>query len=54
MVNSLMRHSKPAVMGVTAPSVRLTPLGAALLALGVALPGGVLVGLVGWWIGGGL
>lgn len=34
------------VLGVTAPSVRLTPLGAAILALAVALPGGALVGLV--------
>lgn len=35
-------------MGVTAPSVRLTPLGAALLAAAVAVPGGVMVGLAFW------
>jgi hypothetical protein len=36
------------VLGVTAPSVRLTPLGAALLALVLALPGGALLGVVAW------
>lgn len=29
-------------------SVRLTPAGAALLALAVAVPGGALVGIVAW------
>ena len=33
---------------IAAPSVRLTPLGAAILALAVALPGGGLVGLATW------
>jgi hypothetical protein len=33
-------------MGVTAGPVRLTPLGAALLALSVALPGGLIL-----WLG---
>jgi hypothetical protein len=36
------------VFGQHAPSPRLTPAGAALLALGVALPGGALIGLVAW------
>lgn len=36
------------VLGVTAPSVRLTPLGAAILSLAVALPGGALVCVAAW------
>jgi hypothetical protein len=36
--------------GTHAPGPRLTPLGAALLAFVVAVPGGLLIGLVGWLI----
>ncbi len=50
MVNAGMKPSALAVMGVTAPSARLTPLGAALLAMVVAVPGGVAISLIGWWL----
>jgi hypothetical protein len=50
MVNGCMKPSAFAVMGVTAPSARLTPLGAALLAIVAALPGGLAVSLIGWWL----
>ncbi len=39
------------VLGHHAPPVRLTPLGAALLALAVALPAGALLALLVWlWL----
>ena len=41
---------KSAVLGHVAPGPRLTPLGAALLALAVALPVGGLIGLVDWLV----
>ncbi|WP_176556167.1 hypothetical protein [Rubellimicrobium rubrum] len=43
-----MKPSAFTVMGVTAPSARLTRLGAALLAIVIAVPGGVVIGLIGW------
>jgi hypothetical protein len=46
VVNGSMA-AKP-VLGVTAPPVRLTPFGAALVALAVAVPGGLIVAVVGW------
>lgn len=36
----------PPIHGISAPQPRLTALGAALLALAVAIPGGVLIGLI--------
>lgn len=36
------------ILRIVAPGVRLTPLGAALLALAVALPGGVVVAIIDW------
>ena len=48
MVNHSMA-AKP-VLGSTAPGVRLTPLGAALVALAVAIPGGAIVVVLDWII----
>jgi hypothetical protein len=42
---------RPPIRGITAPAPRLTPAGAALLALAAALPGGLLIGLIGWLAG---
>jgi hypothetical protein len=44
------RRNEEAVMGVRAGPVRLTPLGAALVALAVAVPGGLvlMLGEVVW------
>jgi hypothetical protein len=38
------------VCGVSAPPPRLTPLGAALLAVLIAVPGGGLIALVDWLV----
>ena len=46
----MAKDSKP-VLGVSAPPVRLTPLGAALLAIVVAVPGGLLVAAIGRLVG---
>ena len=36
------------VLGIVAPGVRLTPLGAALIAVIVSVPGGLLVAVLDW------
>ena len=41
-----MKSRRHIVLGVDAPGPRLTPLGAALVALAVALPAGGLIALV--------
>jgi hypothetical protein len=41
----------PPIRGTTAHGPRLTPAGAALIALALALPGGLLIGLIGWLAG---
>jgi len=38
----------PPIHGITAPQPRLTPLGAAGLALVIAVPCGIVVGLITW------
>jgi hypothetical protein len=48
MNGSMDRREARAVMGVKAGPVRLTPLGAAILALAVALPGGAVLALGEW------
>lgn len=40
----------PTVRGINAPTVRLTPLGAALIAAMVAIPAGLLIGLIDWLV----
>jgi len=50
-VNRAMSRPAPRVLGIIAPAPRLTPLGAALLALAVALPGGALVAVLAWLAG---
>jgi len=46
-----MSRPAPRVLGIIAPAPRLTPLGAAMLALAVALPGGALVAVLAWLAG---
>ncbi|MCW1956546.1 hypothetical protein [uncultured Lentibacter sp.] len=41
-------RQKNTVFGQTLPAPRLTPLGAALLALAIALPCGGVLGLLDW------
>jgi hypothetical protein len=48
MASATRRKSPETVQGITAPSVRLTTFGAALLALAVALPAGAVIGLIDW------
>lgn len=51
MVNGAMRIAKKTISGVTAPSVRLTMLGAALVAGAIALSGGGALMLIDWlWL----
>lgn len=43
-----MKKRETLVYGQVAPAPRLTPLGAALLALAVALPAGAVLALIDW------
>jgi hypothetical protein len=38
------------VLGVHAPGIRLTPFGAALVALAIAVPAGTGIGLLAWLV----
>jgi len=46
-----MKSKASPVFGQSAPSVRLTPFGAALLALAIALPSGLVLIVIDWlWL----